>query len=63
MRRLTETPARIKSVKSSLRFGTLQECSTELSVMKEEEKVTTQLFNTIIPKHVSDQFLSELRYV
>jgi len=30
--------------------------------MKEEEKVTTQLFNTIIPKHVSDQFLSELRY-
>ena len=30
--------------------------------MKEEEKVTTLLFNTIIPKHVSDQFLSELRY-
>jgi len=52
----------VKSVKTSLRFGTLQECSTELSVMKEEEKVTTQLFNTIIPKHVSDQFLSELRY-
>jgi len=52
----------VKSVKTSLRFGTLQECSTELCVMKEEEKVTTQLFNTIIPKHVSDQFLSELRY-
>ncbi|KAL5264155.1 hypothetical protein ACHWQZ_G005287 [Mnemiopsis leidyi] len=52
----------VRSVKNSLRFGTLQECSTELSVMKEEEKVTTQLFNTIIPKHVSDQFLSELRY-
>lgn len=52
----------LKSVKTSLRFATLHECSSELAITKEEEKVTTQLFNAIIPKHVSDSFLTELKY-
>ena len=52
----------VKCVKGVLRFGTLLECNTELDVTKEEENVTTQLFNTIIPKHVSEQFLTELNY-
>lgn len=52
----------VKCLKGVLRFGTLLECNTELAVTKEEENVTTQLFNTIIPKHVSEQFLTELNY-
>jgi len=49
-------------VKSKIRFATLHETAAEYQVTKQEEEVTSKLFSTIIPKHVSDKFLAELRY-
>jgi hypothetical protein len=52
----------INAVKSKIRFATLHETAAEYQVTKQEEEVTSKLFSTIIPKHVSDKFLAELRY-
>ena len=54
-------PLRIHAIKSKIRFATLHETAAEYQVTKREEEVTSKLFSTIIPKHVSDKFLTELR--